>query len=108
MKTGLLPRTIALVMIVASWPFLECAGQAESKPEANNYPMRLRLTWGGGSDEFWRVVVRPSDGTISNLEVLGLTADTPGSAYLENQRLIVAAPEVLTFRFLRHCRQPSP
>ncbi|MEQ1904918.1 MAG: hypothetical protein ABL888_12090 [Pirellulaceae bacterium] len=97
MKPGLFLRALALALIAASWPLRDCAGQEDIKPEATNYPMRLRLTWGGGSDEVWRAVIRPSEGAIKNIEVLGLTSDTPGSTALDDQQLIVAVPSSCNF-----------
>jgi Glycosyl hydrolase-like 10 len=97
MNSGLFLRALVIALIAASWPLRDCAGQTDIKPDATNYSMRLRLTWGGGSDEVWRAVIRPSEGAINSIDVLGLTSDTPGSTSLDEQQLIVAVPSSCNF-----------
>ena len=97
MRTGLFLRANAFVLIAASWPLHDCAAQKDIQPEAPNHSMRLRLTWGGGSDEIWRAVIRPADGDLDRVEVLGLTSDTPGSTSINNQQLTVAVPSPCNF-----------
>ncbi len=52
---------------------------------------RLRIEWGGGDPQTYRGVLQVDGGTISEPAPLGLEPDEPGSMFLEDGRLVVAA-----------------
>jgi len=45
--------------------------------------LRLRVLWGGGVSRRWHATVSLSRGTLSELTLLGLEADEPGSIWVE-------------------------
>src|SRR5205085_12064539 len=66
---------------------LTCIASAQAAPTT----LRLRLAWGGGTQQRWHGIVRVSEGSMSSVEALGIEADEPGSMYLEDTAVIVAA-----------------
>ena len=53
--------------------------------------MRLRITWGGGEASRWFGRVWLDEGSLSNLKLLGLAADSAGSVWLQDGELHVAS-----------------
>ncbi len=45
--------------------------------------MKLRIAWGGGDSQLWHGAIRVSGGEITSFTPLGVAADTPGSAWLD-------------------------
>jgi hypothetical protein len=56
--------------------------------------LRLRIAWGGGSSEQWQGQIEVNDGTVSQVQSLGMQEDEPGSKFVTTQRI--------------QFRQPSP
>ncbi len=54
-------------------------------------PIRIRITWGGGQASQWRGQMGLDDGSLADLRIAGLNADSSGSVWLENGRLHVAS-----------------
>src|SRR5688572_7380974 len=54
--------------------------------------IRLRVAWGAGSRSQWEGTVRVEGGVLSDLDDLGLNADSPGSKYIENGQIIIRQP----------------
>ncbi|MBA4019619.1 MAG: hypothetical protein C0483_20840 [Pirellula sp.] len=52
---------------------------------------RLRIEWGGGAPQSYRGILHVDGGRISAPAPLGLEPDEPGSMYLEDGHLVVAA-----------------
>ncbi len=65
---------------------------AQEQHEEQNLPagIRLRISWGGGEERQWTGTISVIDGHFSELSVLGLTADAPGSVVLANGQLHVS------------------
>ena len=53
--------------------------------EAQETGLRLRITWGSGKSQQWRGTLRIDKGTFSEIRLLGLEADEPGSMELDNR-----------------------
>jgi hypothetical protein len=49
--------------------------------------IRLRISWGGGESRQWAGTISATNGKLSELSVLGLTADAPGSVILANGQI---------------------
>jgi len=49
---------------------------------ANEQPIRLRITWGGGIARSWHATISASHGKLSAPRPLGLSADAPGACQL--------------------------
>lgn len=52
---------------------------------------RLRIEWGGGAPQTYRGILHADGGKVSEPVPLGLEPDEPGSMYLEDGHLVVAA-----------------
>ena len=72
----------------ASFGADELAGQAQPGPES----MRIRISWGGGSERAWELTARVDGGRIYRPQLLGLTAETPGTADCRDNQLRVTQP----------------
>ena len=46
--------------------------------------LRLRIAWGGGAEHQWQGAVRLSQGTLSEVQPLGIEADEPGSIWIDS------------------------
>ncbi len=57
-------------------PFVYAAPAAEST-------LRLRVAWGGGAERQWHGSIELPDGTLAELQPLGIEADEPGSIWLD-------------------------
>ena len=51
--------------------------------------VRLRLSWGGGEARQWSGTISVTTGEFSNVSILGLTADAPGSIVHANGEILV-------------------
>jgi len=65
---------LALAVVLALWLQVVTAGEQT---------MRIRVDWGGRTDELWQGVIAVSEGTLSEPSPLGIEADEPGSMWLE-------------------------
>ena len=63
-------------------------GASQPGPEA----MRLRISWGGGTERAWVLTARIDGGKIYAPQLLGLTPETPGSAVCQSNELRVTQP----------------
>ena len=50
---------------------------------AGEETVRIRVDWGGHTDELWQGVIALSEGTLSEPRPLGIEADEPGSMWLD-------------------------
>lgn len=50
---------------------------------AGEETVRIRVDWGGHTDELWQGVIAVSEGTLSEPSTLGIEADEPGSMWLD-------------------------
>ena len=55
--------------------------------KAGTQGMRVRISWGGGSEQAWQVTARLEGGQLRDPRLLGLTPETPGSAELAGNEL---------------------
>ena len=97
---GLPPRVRFLLR--AGWVVFYCAllipGSTSAQNElAGDHAMRLRLSWGGGSEKIWHVTIRTENCELSDPIPLGLSPDTPGSAYLVDGRIEVRQPTATNY-----------
>lgn len=53
-------------------------------------PVRLRIAWGGGEATRWSGSITLKGGSFSNVQLLGMEADAPGSAWLEGPQTLRA------------------
>jgi hypothetical protein len=57
---------------------------------AADQSMRIRVSWGGGSERTWQGAISINQGAMSEPQSLGIEADEPGSMWLDgNQKLVV-------------------
>jgi hypothetical protein len=57
---------------------------------AADQSMRIRISWGGGSERTWQGTISLSQGAISEPQTLGIEADEPGSMWLDGgQKLVI-------------------
>ncbi len=72
---------------LARWPVLlvcllgSVFTSAQQTARADDVEMQLRVVWGGGGAQRWKGQIRVSDGTISDLRLLGLEADQSACIY---------------------------
>src|SRR6476469_9894460 len=62
----------------------ECAAQP--------IDVRVRIAWGGGEARSWQGTIRLSEGTLSEVQPLGLEADEPGSMLLTDEKSVRVFP----------------
>jgi hypothetical protein len=58
---------------------------------------RLRLAWGGGAARTWNGSIQVSEGQFSDLTLLGVEADEPGSIWIADGQIEIATPSPRTF-----------
>lgn len=56
--------------------------------------LKLRIAWGGGAERKWQGAIALSEGTLSDINALGIEADEPGSIWSDGKQI--------------HIHQPSP
>src|SRR5262245_4142066 len=54
--------------------------------------VRLRIAWGGGEARSWQGAIQLSEGTLSDVQPLGLEADEPGSMLLLDDKTVRVFP----------------
>src|SRR6187399_3105807 len=54
--------------------------------------VRIRIAWGGGEARSWLGAIRISEGTLSEVQPLGLEADVPGSMLLVDATTVRVVP----------------
>ncbi|HEV3022925.1 MAG TPA: hypothetical protein VGX76_10670, partial [Pirellulales bacterium] len=54
--------------------------------------MRLRIEWGGRTEQQWQGIIELTEGALASPRALGIEADEPGSMWLEQGRLEVRSP----------------
>ncbi len=80
--------------IIATIALLLCAlftGSTSAQEASLNEPMRLHIAWGGGDASAWVGRISLSDGSLSDLKLLGPAADSAGSIWLEGGQVRVNA-----------------
>jgi hypothetical protein len=75
---------MAACCLCALWFTPRCA--------ADDVELRLRVAWGGGELRQWSGVVRIEQGTLSDLNDLGLAVDAPGSKAIVDRELRLVGP----------------
>ncbi len=92
-------RATALWRAIVAWAALLCALPGLASAET----MRLRIAWGGGDARLWEGSVSVEQGTVLELQPLGVEADEPGSMWIEpdphtgGNRLHVQAKSVRSY-----------
>ncbi len=59
---------------------------------AADLDLRLRLAWGGGEACAWQGIIELSDGQLTEVQPLGLEADSPGALHLINDQKLRLFP----------------
>ncbi len=59
--------------------------------------LRLRIAWGGGTEQIWRGAIALSEGSLFEPELLGIEADESGSIWLEDNRVVIAQRSPRTY-----------
>ena len=54
-----------------------------------NESIRVRIAWGGGTEQLWHGAISVSSGTLEQLEPLGIEADEPAGMWIEHNQLVV-------------------
>ena len=59
--------------------------------------MRLRVAWGGGGERQWHGSIELADGTLAELQPLGIEADEPGSIWLDGAAVSIRQRSVRAY-----------
>lgn len=73
------PRATARWRAIVAWAVLLCALPGLASAET----MRLRIAWGGGDARLWEGSISVEQGSVVELQPLGVEADEPGSMWIE-------------------------
>src|SRR6476469_6331934 len=86
----------ALQQALARWWFVLAAPAIffSQRPlvAAEPIDVRIRIAWGGGEARAWRGTIQLSEGTLSDIQPLGLEADEPGSMLLIDDKSLHVFP----------------
>lgn len=83
------PHHIGARQLAAALIFVgSCAFVSAAEQDIVN--LRLQIAWGGGATaRLWKGSISVDGGTVSNIQLLGLDADQPGSFVEQNGRVLV-------------------
>jgi hypothetical protein len=85
------PSSSASALARAAIVLCACmAGHADAQNAPVSEPVQLRISWSGVEPARWFGSVAVTDGSLTNLALLGPEPDGPGSFWLEDGRLRVA------------------
>lgn len=71
------------------WLMVVCAMSVASPARAQTTDLQLRIAWGGGKARMWHGALKVQDGSLTDLQYLGLDADESATIYLERDELLV-------------------
>ncbi|MFM7739736.1 MAG: hypothetical protein ACKO9H_10055, partial [Planctomycetota bacterium] len=84
-------------LLVALLLFGSAASSFAQGPAERPHEMRVRISWGGGSEQAWQVMARLEGGQLRDPQLLALTPETPGSAQLSGNELRIVQPLAATY-----------
>jgi hypothetical protein len=87
----------ARIISVAILLFGSVASGIAQEPTEGPHAMRVRISWGGGSEQAWQVTARLEGGQLRDPQLLALTPETPGSAELSGNELRIIQPLAGTY-----------
>jgi hypothetical protein len=85
-----LEKAVAPSLLVVLWFF--ALGHSVLLQAAETVDVRIRIAWGGGEARSWLGTIRVSEGTVSEVQPLGLEADVPGSMLLADPATVRVIP----------------
>lgn len=84
-------------LLIALLLFGSAASSFAQDPAEGPHGMRVRISWGGGSEQAWQVTARLEGGQLRDPQLLALTPETPGSAELFGNELRIVQPLAATY-----------
>ncbi len=94
------PRTSRARSVFARWPRVAIACVLLSLARVAggvDSTVRVRVMWGGGAPQAWHGHAELSDGSLTELRLLGTVADVPGSIWIDGRRVEVRAAGPRTY-----------
>ncbi|MHB8865788.1 MAG: family 10 glycosylhydrolase [Pirellulaceae bacterium] len=71
------------------WLLLCCAVGAVAMAEEEPTDLQLRVAWGGGVARRWQGALKVQEGSVSDVQFLGLDADEAATIYIERDAVMV-------------------
>jgi len=87
----------APVILIAILSLSSVASSFGQEITEGPHAMRVRISWGGGSEQAWQVTARLEGGQLRDPQLLALTPETPGSAEISGDALRVIQPLATTY-----------
>lgn len=84
-------KILGLLFALSLGGLLRADGKV-SEPPPGPEALRVRISWGGGSERAWELTARIEGGRMLAPQLLGLTPETPGSAMCRGNELRVVQP----------------